>query len=67
MGFTIEEAATHLGIAIATVETYELGRRKANGKRLIIPRAIALACSAIYHQIDPWGKPMHDSLKLTKR
>ena len=53
---TQTEAAESLGISKSTVELYERGSRRDNGAPVEIPKHIALACTAIYHKLPPWGR-----------
>lgn len=55
MGFTQVQAAEALGISRPSVELYELGVRRDNGKAVVIPLTVALACKALFHRLEPWG------------
>jgi predicted transcriptional regulator len=50
------EAADALGVHIETIANYESGRRRDTGKPVIIPRSIALACSAVAMGLPPYGE-----------
>jgi DNA-binding transcriptional regulator YiaG len=56
MELTQAEAARALGLGKSTVELYEAGQRRDTGARVEIPRAVALACAALFHRIGPWGE-----------
>ncbi|WP_062236933.1 helix-turn-helix domain-containing protein [Aureimonas sp. N4] len=58
MGYSQAKAAEELGISKPTVENYERGQRREDGRPVEIPRSIALACSAVYHRLDPWDARM---------
>ena len=55
MGLTQAGAAEALGISVPTVENYERGTRRENGNPVVIPKPVALACTALYHRLEPWG------------
>ena len=55
MGFTQAKAADALGISKPTVENYERGSRREDGRTVVIPLVVALACSALFHRIRPYG------------
>lgn len=55
MGITQGEAAVALGLSKSSVELYEAGKRREDGRPVIIPRTVALACSAISAGIGEWG------------
>jgi DNA-binding XRE family transcriptional regulator len=52
MDMTQEEAAKKLGITKRGYQLYEAGQRP-DGRPVIIPRPIALACAAIQAGLDP--------------
>lgn len=54
MGFTQKEAGDVLGITKWAVENYERGWRREDDRPVIIPRSIALACSAVFVGLEPW-------------
>lgn len=57
MGWSQQEAADHLGISKISVQNYERGRRAAPDPRPVeIPMPVALACSALYHRLEPWSE-----------
>lgn len=47
VGLSQEKAAVALGIGRRTVQDYESGAYP-------IPLHVALACTAIYHRLEPW-------------
>ena len=51
-----QAAADELGISSGSVELYELGRRKDDGRPVVIPKTIALACAALSAGLKPWGE-----------
>lgn len=55
MGLSQKAAADALGISKPTVENYDRGTRREDGRPVVIPRTVALACAALYHNIEPWG------------
>lgn len=54
MGFTQGQAAQALDISKPTVENYERGKRREDDRSVVIPLAVSLACSALYHRNQPW-------------
>ena len=56
MNLSQQKAAEALGVSKSTIEAYESGVWKQNGKAAEIPLAIAYACTAIYHKFGPWGE-----------
>ncbi len=56
MGFTQPQAAEALGISRQSVENYERGSRREDERPVVIPKSIALACTAILHKMNPWGR-----------
>ena len=53
-----KEAADALGVSVATIALYEAGKRRAPDNRpVIIPKTVALACSAIAMDLKPYGTP----------
>ncbi len=60
MGFTQKEAGAALGITKWAIENYERGARREDGRSVIIPKSIALACSALFYRIDPWRPDLPD-------
>jgi transcriptional regulator with XRE-family HTH domain len=54
MGWTQTEAAIELGISRGSVELYERGSRREDGRPVEIPRTVALACAALTHGLEPW-------------
>jgi DNA-binding XRE family transcriptional regulator len=47
VGLSQKAAAEQLGLGRRTVQDYEAGRYP-------VPRSVALACSAIFHRLEPW-------------
>jgi transcriptional regulator with XRE-family HTH domain len=56
MGFTQDEAADVLGLSKATITNYESGRRREDGREVVIPLTVALACAALICELKPWPK-----------
>ncbi|MBS9476225.1 helix-turn-helix domain-containing protein [Ancylobacter radicis] len=54
MGMSQTAAAKALGISKGSIELYEAGKRRDDGRPVIIPLTVALACSALYHRLGPW-------------
>lgn len=57
MGFRSQaQAAEALGYSVARYKDFERGK-SANGEKVIetLPRTLALACSALYHRLEPWS------------
>lgn len=66
LGLTQAQAAFVLGISRSSVELYEAGRRRDNGRDVLIPRSIALACAALINGLAPWPHerdPLWDGLE----
>lgn len=55
MGFNQKQAGEALGLSKSAIELYEKGARRDTGTPVEIPLAVAYACSAIYHKMEPWG------------
>lgn len=53
MGFSQQAAADELGISKGSVELYETGKRRDDGRPVAIPKAVELACAALYRGLDP--------------
>ncbi|KAA0970906.1 XRE family transcriptional regulator [Aureimonas fodinaquatilis] len=49
-----KEAAMALGLSIPSIYNYELGYRREDGRPVIIPRPVALACAALANGLEPW-------------
>lgn len=56
MGYTQTQAAVALGVSKGTVINYEAGKRREDGRPVVIPKYIALACAAIAAKLKPWGE-----------
>ncbi|WP_091918270.1 helix-turn-helix transcriptional regulator [Mesorhizobium sp. YR577] len=54
MGFTQKDAGAALGITKWAIENYERGVRRDDGRPVVIPKTVALACSAIACRLEPW-------------
>ncbi|KAA0971212.1 helix-turn-helix transcriptional regulator [Aureimonas fodinaquatilis] len=63
MGLTQATAAQALGVSKPTIENYERGTRRDNGDPVIIPLHIALACRALFHNLEPWDEPVIDDAR----
>lgn len=70
MGFSQTQAAEKLGLSKATIENYDKGTRREDGREVVIPQTVALACSALYKGLKPWPfyavetiKPITDKLE----
>lgn len=57
MGLSQQAAADALGISKGSVELYEAGKRRDDGRPVVIPKTVALACAALYHRLMPWSQP----------
>ncbi|WP_454813791.1 helix-turn-helix domain-containing protein [Labrys neptuniae] len=57
MGFSQIEAARALGISKGSVELYEAGKRRDDGRPVEIPKTVALACAAIALGITEYAGP----------
>jgi hypothetical protein len=56
MGFkSLAQAAEALGVSVETVANWVNGKRR-DGKPAPIDERTALACSALYHRLKPWGQ-----------
>lgn len=53
LGWNKRRAAEELGVSYNTYRHYEKGERE--GRKVEIPRPIALACSALLHKLPPYG------------
>ena len=47
MGLTQAAAADALGLSQSSIELYERGMRKDDGRPVVIPKTVALACAAL--------------------
>ena len=54
MGFNQIEAAKALGLSKSSIELYEKGRRRDDGRPVEIPLTVALSCTALFHRLEPW-------------
>jgi transcriptional regulator with XRE-family HTH domain len=50
--FSKDEAAEALGVSKATIEEYDAGNRFDDEE---IPKAVALACTALYYRLSQWS------------
>lgn len=64
MGISQAGAAEALGLSKSTIENYERGTRREDDRPVTIPLSVALACSAIYHRLDPWQPKLHAATRL---
>jgi transcriptional regulator with XRE-family HTH domain len=53
LGMSQREAAEALGISMSSVQLYERGSRREDGRPVEIPKTVALACSAVSHRLPP--------------
>ena len=53
MGFSQTQAAEKLGFSKATIENYDKGTRREDGREVVIPQTVALACAALSHGLKP--------------
>ena len=56
MGYTQSQAADALGLSKATIENYDKGTRREDGREVKIPLTIALACNALLHGLKPYDE-----------
>jgi len=56
MNLTQQQAAEALGVNNRSIVNYERGARYEDGRAVIIPRSIALACAAITAGLEPEGE-----------
>lgn len=56
MKLTQDQAAEALGISKATIGNYDNGVRREDGRAVVIPKAIALACAALTAGLRPAGE-----------
>lgn len=57
MGYSQGEAAKTLGISKGSVELYEAGKRRDDGRPVVIPKTVELACAAIALGIKDYAGP----------
>jgi len=57
MGLSQQKAAEVLGISKSSVELYEAGKRRDDGRPVEIPKTVALACAAVAKGLAPWIAP----------
>jgi len=57
LGWSRREAAEALGLSQGSVELYELGKRKDDGRSVAIPKNVELACAALMLGIQGWPEP----------
>lgn len=53
MGFSQTQAAEKLGLSKATIVNYDSGTRREDGREVVIPQTVALACAALSHGLKP--------------
>ena len=53
MGLTQGEAAEALGLSKSSIELYEKGERRDDGRPVVIPRTVELACAALAGETAP--------------
>jgi len=56
MNLTQQQAADALGLSIQALGNYERGTRYEDGRAVIIPRTVALACAAVEAGLKPVGE-----------
>lgn len=56
LGHSQIAAARALGLSPSSIELYERGSRKDDGRPVIIPRTVALACAALSAGLKPVGE-----------
>jgi DNA-binding XRE family transcriptional regulator len=54
MDFSQSEAAEAIGVSRGSVENYERGSRREDGRAVEIPLTVALACAAVFRKLEPW-------------
>lgn len=54
-GLSQQAAADALGISKSSVELYERGTRREDGRPVVIPKTVALACAAVAFDLPPYG------------
>lgn len=52
MEYSQRAAADALGLSRVTIELYERGTRRDDGRAVTIPRTVALACAALRHGLS---------------
>lgn len=53
---TQKDAADALGISVATFQDMRNGISRNSGKAVVIDKRTALACAALLHGLEPYGK-----------
>lgn len=56
MNLSQAKAAEALGVSKPTIENYERGRRREDGRPVEIPKTVALACAALAYGLPAWRK-----------
>lgn len=54
LGFSQTEAGEAIGVSRGSVELYELGHRRDDGRAVVIPKTVALACAAVAAGLEEW-------------
>ena len=56
-GQTQAEAARSLGLSKGSIELYEAGQRRDDGRPVLIPKTVELACAALELGITSYDEP----------
>ena len=54
MGYNQVQAAEALGLSKSSIELYEKGKRRDDGRAVEIPITVSLSCAALFHRLEPW-------------
>jgi transcriptional regulator with XRE-family HTH domain len=60
MDWSQAEAAKHLGVSPGSVDLYERGSRREDGRPVIIPKPVELACAALALGIRKYDGPQSE-------